>query len=171
MTIMLFVMPRILNPSPQLPSVWMPREKTKGVNVTIRGLSNIGGQLEHEFAFGRRVNEEYVIPTDHTDKFISAEGLYPCSVVPGYDLGKTLTVVFRKPITYVNPNPDELLFKESMRGFDQAVVKRHIVPKKGKIYYGESEWIHDSSPEGMYPTLIFRKELVGKIVTLISQKD
>ena len=145
----------------------MPKRVVKGIDVRISEMPNLAGQLRSDFAFSRRVNEEYVVPSPR-DSMVEAEGLHPCVVVPEYDLGKTLAVIYKKPMTYLNPAPGDLLFKESARGFEQEVVKRFIIPKEGKMYYSESEWMHDTSPEGLYPTLIFPKELVGKVVTLLS---
>jgi hypothetical protein len=144
------------------------KEKPARIDISISKIPNFEGQYAHKFAFERRVNEEYVIPTDPRDKFISKEGFYPCAVVPEYLKGKALTVFYTKPIIFLNPRLDGELFKESFRGFDQTVVERHIVPSKSKQYYNESEWTNDGSPEGLYPTLIFPRELTGKVVTLIS---
>jgi len=150
--------------------MFVEKEKRAGINLSIRRLQDFEGQFAHTFSFDRRVNEEYIIPTDSGDKFVSIEGLYPCAVVPEYDCMMVLTAVYKKPIIYLAAKPEEILFKESFRGFEQTVVKRHIVPRKGKMYYSESEWTSDSSPEGLYPTLIFPRELVGKVVTLISPR-
>jgi hypothetical protein len=149
----------------------MKKEKRHGLDISISALPNFNGQFSHTFPYNRRVNEEHVIPTDPNDKLITVEGLYPCAVVPCYDLNKTLSVVYRKEIIYLNTKEKDMLFKEVFRGFEQKVVERHIVPKKGKMYYSETEWTKDStSPAGLYPTVIFPKELIGKVVTLNNQE-
>ncbi len=143
----------------------------RDVRVEIRNMPDINGQFSRSMAYERRVSEEYVILGSQPDAYVSKEGIYPCSVVPSYDLGKTLTVVFRSRTIDLNPDPDSHLFKESVRGFDETVVERHIVPSKGRLYYSETEWMESDSKEGTYPTLIFQKGLVGKVVTLFSQKQ
>lgn len=148
----------------------MIKERRFKIDISIRKLQEFEGQFTHMGSFGRRVNEEYVIPMTSNDKFVSAKGLYPCAVVPEYFNSKVLTVVYNKPIINLTRRPEDELFEESVRGFEQMVVERHLVPKKGKMYYSESSWTTDDSPEGRYPTLIFPKELVGKVVTLIAQR-
>jgi hypothetical protein len=148
--------------------MFVEKERHARIDISIRKIRDFEGQYIHKSAFERRVNDEYVVSVDPQDKFVTKVGFYPCAVVPEYLKGKTLTVVYEKPIVFLNPRPDEELFKESFRGFDQTVAERRIAPNKSKIYYSESEWASDTSPEGLYPTLIFPRELIGKVVTLIS---
>lgn len=149
----------------------MRKEKRAGIDISIRALENFNGQFSPYFPYTRRVNEEYVIPTEPNDKLVTVKGLYPCSVVPYYHLGKTLNVVYRKEIVYLNSDEKDMLFKEVFRGFEQKVLERRVVPRKGKIYYSETEWATDTSPAGLYPTVIFPKELIGKVVMLNNQKE
>lgn len=149
----------------------MPKKSKEGVSISISRIPSFGEQLGFLGSYGRRVNEDYIIP-EPKDPFVKSEGLHPCSVVPSVDEGKILTVVYRKPVTTINPVPDDELFRESARAFDQQVVKRHIVPRKGRIYYGNNRWFADEgSPEGMYATLIFPKELIDKVVLLVDMEQ
>jgi len=144
--------------------------KKGSVNLSILRIQNIEGQVIFGSSFERRVNEEYIIPRESSDLFVNKEGLYPCSVVPRYLDGNTLSVVYKAQIVCLNLGEEEKLFEKNIQGFEQKVVERYIVPRKGRMYFSESEWRVDDSPEGLYTSLIFPKYLVGRLVTLIVEK-
>lgn len=140
----------------------------RGIDIQIQGIKELEGQLVFGSSFQRRVNEEYIIP-ESDDPFCKEEGLYPCSVVPEYLNGKALIAVYIGRIVNITPAKKEELFEENIRGFEQKVMKRHLDPRRGRMYPSETSWYVDDSPKGLYTTLIFPKHLTGKMVTLVVQ--
>ncbi len=55
-----------------------------------------------------------------------------------------------------------------IKSFKQKASRRKIIPEKSRNYYNEHEWIHGTSPEGLYTTIICPEELIGKVVTVMT---
>lgn len=100
-------------------------------------------------SFERRVGEKYFVPK-HVDSLVKLEGLCPAIIVPEQYTYRFLSVVYKKDF------------------FEQEVIDRYLIPSKGRNYYSKTEWIHGTSPDGFYPSIICPKELVGRVVTVSS---
>jgi len=146
----------------QYDEVGTDREKFKQIIIEMKkfGLHS---------ALSRRVNQEYMVPRKRVhDPYVKKRGLYPSVGLPYYYDGVEVIAVYGVNIIQASKNGENILFDENIRGFRQRVMHRHTIPRKGRFYYSEREWTHDSSPEGLYTNIIFPEWLVGKKVMIIA---